>query len=507
MPPKARTNSRDTIEKEGRILLAISALKKQEISNIREAARVYNIPRSTLQDRLRGKTFRNEARANSHKLTQSEEESLVRWILSIDQRGAAPRPSYVREMANILLAKRGTTPIQAVGEKWVYNFIKRRDELKTRFSRRYNHQRAKCEDPKVITEWFNRVQVTRMQYGIADEDIYNFDETGFAIGLVATAKDKQEAARKPRKYQAHADITSADLRQVSGYALRVQQVSVLSLASRVLSDLHHSAHVRNLRLSENSANNDATNTATPQASSDCQQLEYNPRRPKNLQDIYARGTRNNKTLSFRTPLLFVDKFWNINITGINSGWDFSIRSYNVIPDKSAIIHHCQNGNIEEIQRLFDNHLASPFDCDEHGWSLLHRAVAWGQLEVCKFLFAERRRSHRLLLELNNSTCYRWVVDPQNLDRTINLYRLLLRDNEDVLLEKHESTVVGWDRFQGPTEALKLIQESLFANYASLPIELRFRRAMSLEAWNFGSPGPEMLRVAMGGDSIDSTAIT
>jgi hypothetical protein len=117
MPPKARTNSRDIIEKEGRILLAISALKKQEISNIREAARVYNIPRSTLQDRLRGKTFRNEARANSHKLTQSEEESLVRWILSMDQRGAAPRPSHVREMANILLAKRGTTPIQAVGDK------------------------------------------------------------------------------------------------------------------------------------------------------------------------------------------------------------------------------------------------------------------------------------------------------------------------------------------------------------------------------------------------------
>lgn len=77
MPLKARTNSRDIIEKEGRILLAISALKKQEISNICEAARVYNIPHSILQDQLRGKTFHNEARANSHKLTQSKEELLV----------------------------------------------------------------------------------------------------------------------------------------------------------------------------------------------------------------------------------------------------------------------------------------------------------------------------------------------------------------------------------------------------------------------------------------------
>jgi hypothetical protein len=106
----------------------------------------------------------------------------------MDQRGAAPRPSHVREMANILLMKRGSTTTQTVGEKWVYNFINRHEEIKTRFSRRYNHQRAKCEDPKIILEWFNRVQITMMQHGIAPEDMYNFDETGFAMGLVATAK-------------------------------------------------------------------------------------------------------------------------------------------------------------------------------------------------------------------------------------------------------------------------------------------------------------------------------
>lgn len=27
-----------------------------------------------------------------------------------------------------------------------------------------------------------------MQYGIAYEDVYNFDETGYAMGLIATAK-------------------------------------------------------------------------------------------------------------------------------------------------------------------------------------------------------------------------------------------------------------------------------------------------------------------------------
>jgi hypothetical protein len=188
MPPKARQNSNNSIEKEGRVLLAISAIQKQEIRSIREAARVFDICHETLRRRLNGRTSRSEIRANSHKLTQNEEESLIQWILSLDRRGAAPRPSHIREMANILLAERGTTPIQSVGENWVTNFIKRRDEVKTRYTRRYDYRRAKCEDPKVIKEWFDRVLITIMQHGIAQEDIYNFDETGFAMGLVATAR-------------------------------------------------------------------------------------------------------------------------------------------------------------------------------------------------------------------------------------------------------------------------------------------------------------------------------
>jgi hypothetical protein len=188
MPPIRQQTSRNSIEQEGRISLAISAIQKQEISTISEAARRFEVPRTTLRDRLHGKTFRSETRANNHKLTQTEEESLLRWILSMDLRGAAPRPTAVGEMANLLLAKRGETPIQTVGKLWVSNFVKRHDELKTRFSRRYDYRRAQNEDPKVIREWFDCVQETIIQYGIAPEDIYNFDETGFAMGLIATAK-------------------------------------------------------------------------------------------------------------------------------------------------------------------------------------------------------------------------------------------------------------------------------------------------------------------------------
>jgi hypothetical protein len=91
----------------------------------------------------------------------------------------------VRDMANILLSQRVD---QQIGENWVYRLIQRRSELKSRFSRRYNYERAKCEDQKIIQEYFNRIQEAILQYDILPKDIFNFDETGFAIGLCATAK-------------------------------------------------------------------------------------------------------------------------------------------------------------------------------------------------------------------------------------------------------------------------------------------------------------------------------
>ena len=108
--------------------------------------------------------------------------------LTMDSRGAAPRPTTVREMANILLAARGLTPPPTVGVNWASNFVKRRDELRTRFSRRYDYQRALNEDPKAIKEWFLMVQRAIEDNGIQLEDIYNFDETGFAIGLILAQK-------------------------------------------------------------------------------------------------------------------------------------------------------------------------------------------------------------------------------------------------------------------------------------------------------------------------------
>jgi hypothetical protein len=103
MPPIRSRSSKNSIEQEGRILLAIQAFKNRDIGSVALAARTFNIPRTTLRRRIYGIQNRATSRANCSKLTETEEQSLEKWILSMDLRGAAPRPSIVREMADLLL--------------------------------------------------------------------------------------------------------------------------------------------------------------------------------------------------------------------------------------------------------------------------------------------------------------------------------------------------------------------------------------------------------------------
>jgi hypothetical protein len=197
MPPIRDKKSRNSVEQEGRILLALSGLKNGKFRNISEAARIYEVPRTTLIDRHHGIQMKAEKRAAGLKLSANEEESLIKWILDLAKRGLPPRPSLVRHMANHLLSQHGN---QQVSERWVYRLVNRRVELKSRFSRRYNYERAKCEDIKIIREHFDRVRDTIQEYGILPEDIYNFDETGFAMGLCSTAKVITGSDRYSRPY-------------------------------------------------------------------------------------------------------------------------------------------------------------------------------------------------------------------------------------------------------------------------------------------------------------------
>ena len=104
----------------------------------------------------------------------------------MDKHGLPLHLPIVRHLAQLLVS--ACLPSTTIGENWVNRYAKRHPELKSKYTRKYDYQRAKCEDSSLIQSWFMRVQETIQKYGILTEDIYNMDETGFQIGVASTSK-------------------------------------------------------------------------------------------------------------------------------------------------------------------------------------------------------------------------------------------------------------------------------------------------------------------------------
>ena len=168
--------------------MAITAWKDKKVQSKLKAAQIYGVSESSLRKRLNGIKPRTETRANGHKLTEYEEEVLVKRLLDPDKRGFSIRSEFLRGMTQILLHERTQDPTAVLGINWAYSFTRRRPELSTRYNRRITYQMAKQEDPKVLKQWFETVRKAIQEHGIHEDDIWNFDETGFAMGLCTTSK-------------------------------------------------------------------------------------------------------------------------------------------------------------------------------------------------------------------------------------------------------------------------------------------------------------------------------
>jgi hypothetical protein len=89
MPPP---NQALPSNQEGRILLAIQAIKLGQFQSARVAAVSYDVSYITLHRRIYGMASRRDTTPNSRKLTPIEELAIIQYILDLDSRGFPPRP-------------------------------------------------------------------------------------------------------------------------------------------------------------------------------------------------------------------------------------------------------------------------------------------------------------------------------------------------------------------------------------------------------------------------------
>src|SRR3954467_821014 len=108
--------------KEAQLNLALEALRKDPKLRLSAAAKIYSVPYTTLYNRRVGRPSRRDIPANSRKLTDLEEHTIVQYISELCARAFPPRLRFVEDMANQLLRERDAPP---VGKLWAHNFVKR----------------------------------------------------------------------------------------------------------------------------------------------------------------------------------------------------------------------------------------------------------------------------------------------------------------------------------------------------------------------------------------------
>ena len=94
----------------------------------------------------------------------------------------------------------------------------------------------------------------------------------------------------------------------------------------------------------------------------------NPKKSDSFQDL---ETHEEVRAWYRGPAWLVNRAWAFHAVKARNGWDCCFRQYNIIPSSSPVFRHAGRGNVMGLRELFDTNQASPWDCDNNGWTPLH----------------------------------------------------------------------------------------------------------------------------------------
>lgn len=161
-PPSLPTNSQDldSLSQEQRIQLAIKAIHHsgttsngQPALSLRQAAKDFCVPRSTLTDRFNGVRTRKEAHEHELNMTAAQEEVLAEWTKVMGRRGLPMTHATLTNHASKIAGK-------PVG---------------------LEECRARLLNPVVVNEFYQMLGELMQEYSFPAENIYNMDEKEIRI--------------------------------------------------------------------------------------------------------------------------------------------------------------------------------------------------------------------------------------------------------------------------------------------------------------------------------------
>ena len=149
--------------------------------SVRRAALDFNIPKSTLNDRISGRVIHGMLSGRPKYLTNTEEEELVRFLIRSSSIGYPRTRHEVIALVQRICVNKGLNVTNTHG--WWEAFCRRNPSISLRTPAHLSVARSKATDTEVFCRYFDLLESTLSEYDLLDKptQIFNMDETGVPL--------------------------------------------------------------------------------------------------------------------------------------------------------------------------------------------------------------------------------------------------------------------------------------------------------------------------------------
>jgi hypothetical protein len=210
IPPSQRKEPYADVEARIQSVITFLHTTGEDAPNLSALAKQYELPYYRLRARWQGRQSKQERPAANRNLSDDQEAAVCRYLDRLDTVGTSARIQMVSGCANriLQLAHTGPDPAPLVSDQWARRFLERHPEYFIRKQRTIDADRKNAHQPEEIRTWFENYHAVCNQYNIQVADTYNFDESGFRIGI---GHDQWIITRDPNREAYLGSSTNRDL--------------------------------------------------------------------------------------------------------------------------------------------------------------------------------------------------------------------------------------------------------------------------------------------------------
>jgi hypothetical protein len=143
---------------------------------------------------MSGRKSRTIAYEAEQILSPAEEKTLARWIARLTRTGFPASPALAIEMAKeirrgrVQLSRASVPTPPPIGQKWLRRFKTRMLDIAGIWTRQIDTARFKATNYEGVKRWFDVVTEVWIKNQYTPDNVYNIDESGFAIGASQSSR-------------------------------------------------------------------------------------------------------------------------------------------------------------------------------------------------------------------------------------------------------------------------------------------------------------------------------